>query len=90
MSKEYKASIADEDAHDWMKTLFELGFDMHEIDQIMTHLNDTYVENKFGNSLVDKISEEFRKVAESKHMELTADLEAEIRKWAIQHIRDVA
>ena len=35
-------SIPDDDAHEWMRTLHEAGFDMDEIDQIMTWLNDTY------------------------------------------------
>ena len=36
------ASIPDDDAHNWMKTLEEGGFSYDEIDKIMTHLNKTW------------------------------------------------
>ena len=37
-----RIQVPDEDAHNWIKTLEEAGFNFDEIDKIMTHLNRTW------------------------------------------------
>ena len=90
MPREYRARIPDEDAGGWIMKLYECGFTTEEVDRIMTHLNDTFAEQKFqkihGN-LADKLMKEFEDEFLSKNVQITPELHQQIREYVIEKIR---
>lgn len=87
MAKEYRARIPDEDAHNWIKTLYDIGFTTEEVDKIMIHLNDTYAEQKYGTELVDDLVESMVEVLEQRKIEITSEMRLRLRELVLDKIR---
>jgi len=55
-----RATVSDEEATSWVRTLVEAGFSNEEIDKMMSNLNETY-KNKIKEAEIEK---EFRKISD--------------------------
>ncbi len=86
--EEYRARIPDEDAYNWIKTLLEGGFTTKEVDDIMTHLNDTYLEKIKGKAAVDEVVDAVEKYLSSIDVEINAEVLQHIRAWVFDKIRE--
>jgi len=59
---EIKASVPDDDMLGWIEALHTNGFSQKEIDDIMSHLNKEYRDQKYP--VEDRIAEELKKLEE--------------------------
>ncbi len=85
--EQYRMRIPDEDALAWIKTLIEGGFTNQEVDDIMSHLNDTYLEKTVGTEKVDEAVEEAAGYLESKDIQVTPELLEALRASIIERLR---
>lgn len=85
-----EAGIPDEDAMNWMKTLYDIGLDFQEIEEVMIRLNDTY-----AKTILQKFIEEEMVIIENEFKirfgkELTAEQREKLLHLTLERLKKIS